>query len=209
MQHSHSGFRTLRPEELEAVAGSGSTNTYMNGTTQVTEHFDDEGWFTGATYSRVDGSGSWFNISGESGSWGATNWGSLSGSAAYGSAGFGYMGAVGGFSQVYGGDTYAYVGVGTPGPAGGIGADADGDLEGLSLALQSPTGVTTIVVDPTTGYVTAAELGRTGSYLTYSVNLSDVLRHFTGMAHDFARGFIDTYYPNPDGYSEQQVLEQP
>ena len=48
--------RELTEEEISCVSGGGSTESYMNGTTEVTDYFDDAGNYTGSTYSFSDGS---------------------------------------------------------------------------------------------------------------------------------------------------------
>lgn len=206
--NSLSGFRELLPEELNNVSGSGSTYVYVNGTTVVTEYYDNNGDFTGAEYSRSDGSGSWFSINGDSGSWSSS---SNSLGSPYASAGFGYGGAVGGISYVFGGDTYGYLGVGLPGPSATVGADLDGDLSGLGINAPSPSGLTSLVIDPVTGQVTAVEAGRTSASITYTFNLSEFQQDVTGTLQNyidtFTSGFIENYYPeqlwNPD-YQQQQ-----
>ena len=187
-QCSSAEFRMLSVEETEAVGGG--DYSYRNGDKVVTEHFDSNGFWTGATYQYDSGGGHTINSFGQT----TSSWSGNSFSA-YSSVGVGAFGFTGGVSHVWGGDTYVYGGFGTPGPSASSGFDADGDLSGPSLNL--PAGVTGLVVDPTTGAVTAVEAGKLSPSLTYSVSLNEVYRSLYGHVENFTEGFIREYLPEP------------
>ncbi|WP_341631798.1 hypothetical protein [Sphingomonas agri] len=51
-----SSLRALTAGEIRLVSGGGSSETYMNGSTEVTDYFDDAGNYTGSDYNFSDGS---------------------------------------------------------------------------------------------------------------------------------------------------------
>lgn len=118
----------------------------------------------------------------------------------YVSTGYSFRGFAAGTSQVIEGDTYVWVGISTPGYSAVSGIDIDGDLSGYSGVL--PTGRGAMVVDPFNFQLTAYEFGRTGPYLTASLNGSQAVRDFNLVNRTvesfslFANEFIRHYYPS-------------
>lgn len=195
-------MRDLSLEELLHVSGGGDTYTAEQEKI-VYEDWDRNGVYdtqvvygpNGQVLSMGDiaGAAQPTNSLGVFDTTNTNGWANASGSVVYTSGGYGAYGFVGGFSHIYNGDTYGYVGIGTPGPSGSVGADLDGNLAGWAVEL--PAGHTSLIVDPTTGQVAQIETGLTGLSLTYSVNLSDIYRQIEQMAAQVASGFVQTYYP--------------
>lgn len=166
------GLRDLSADEIAAVAGAGWEDTNGNG------YFDEGDILNNITPTTSGGGGGGFDSFG-----------------LYSSVGFGYGGAVGGVSHVYGGDSYVYLGAGSPGPSAAAGIDLDGDLSGATLT-ANPGGAT-VPIDPSTLSASGVEYGTRGSELTYSFNISEIGRELYDIVENFADAFVDNYYPDP------------
>lgn len=156
MQLTNSGFRTLRPDELEAVAGSGSSSSYRDGDRVITDYFDSSDKYIGTSYANDDGSGKWYAVDGRSGSWGGdTGYWSIGGALGIG---FGLWGTSNGdWGIAWNVGVGGYVLTGEADSAGA--AIQEATEERIVIGVNIDNVPTQIEVDPRTGEVTYPDVG--------------------------------------------------
>jgi len=147
-------MRKLNARELDLVAG-GETYTYRDGGRVVTEHYKDN-VFVGASYANDNGSGSWWNTSGQNGTWsGSTGYWSIGGSLGLG---FGLWGTgTGDWGIAWNVGIGGYVISGTAdSPAAAIQTVTE---DKIVIGVDINNVPTQVEINPKTGEVTYGEIG--------------------------------------------------
>lgn len=127
----------------------------------------------------------------------------------YTSVSFGWEGAVGSLTHVWGGDNYAGIGVGTPGFNVEGGHTANADLSGPNISIGVPIGPGQLTMDPITG----GQMGYTNGFgqvsasAQYMFNLNNgyaaVVDGFNSMSNypgEVSNGFIHQFYGQYEHY---------